>query len=56
MHRGASRPLVRPHRDAIYFHDEGGLGGARLPPQHAPLGRIGGQRLSSVSPGNIRGS
>lgn len=31
VHRGASRPLVRPHRDAIYFHDEAGLGGARLP-------------------------
>src|SRR5829696_2741639 len=31
VHRGASRPLVRPHRDASYFHDEGGLGGARLP-------------------------
>ena len=27
VHRGASRPLVRPHRDAVYFHDEGGLGG-----------------------------
>ena len=32
VHRGASRPLVRPHRDAVYFHDEGGLGGAQLPP------------------------
>jgi inosine-uridine nucleoside N-ribohydrolase len=31
VHRGASRPLVRPHRDATYFHHEGGLGGARLP-------------------------
>jgi inosine-uridine nucleoside N-ribohydrolase len=31
VHRGASRPLVRPHRDAIYFHDEAGLGGAELP-------------------------
>jgi purine nucleosidase len=31
VHRGASRPLVRPHRDAIYFHAEGGLGGAQLP-------------------------
>jgi purine nucleosidase len=31
VHRGASRPLVRPHRDASYFHDEGGLGGAHLP-------------------------
>jgi inosine-uridine nucleoside N-ribohydrolase len=32
VHRGASRPLVRPHQDAAYFHDEGGLGGAQLPP------------------------
>src|SRR5687768_500654 len=26
VHRGASRPLVHPHRDAVYFHDQGGLG------------------------------
>jgi inosine-uridine nucleoside N-ribohydrolase len=38
VHRGASRPLVRPHRDAIYFHDEGGLGGARLPASRRPVG------------------
>ena len=30
VHRGASRPLVRLHQDASYFHHEGGLGGARL--------------------------
>lgn len=30
VHRGASRPLVRPHRDAAYFHDASGLGGAKL--------------------------
>jgi inosine-uridine nucleoside N-ribohydrolase len=29
--RGASHPLVRPHRDAIWYHDEGGLGGAEIP-------------------------
>jgi inosine-uridine nucleoside N-ribohydrolase len=38
VHRGASRPLVRSHRDAIYFHDEGGLGGARLPPSTRSIG------------------
>src|SRR5215203_3468209 len=38
VHRGASRPLVRPHRDAIYFHDEGGLGGALLPPSARDIG------------------
>ena len=39
VHRGASRPLVRPHRDAIYFHDEGGLGGARLPAGYRSAGK-----------------
>src|SRR5215218_755265 len=38
VHRGASRPLVRPHRDAIYLHDEGGLGGAQLPPSTRSIG------------------
>ena len=38
VHRGASRPLVRPHRDAVYFHDEGGLGGAQLPPSTRSVG------------------
>jgi inosine-uridine nucleoside N-ribohydrolase len=38
VHRGASRPLVRPHRDAVYFHDEGGLGGAQLPPSSRSIG------------------
>ncbi len=38
VHRGASRPLARPHRDATYFHDENGLGGAELPPSHRELG------------------
>jgi purine nucleosidase len=38
VHRGASRPLVRPHRDAVYFHDEGGLGGAQLPPSRRSVG------------------
>ena len=38
VHRGASRPLVRPHQDAVYFHDEDGLGGARFPPSTRSIG------------------
>ena len=38
VHRGASRPLVRPHRDAGYFHDEAGLGGAQLPASTRSIG------------------
>ncbi len=40
VHRGASHALARPHADAIYFHDESGLGSAVLPPSRrgvAPL-------------------
>lgn len=57
VHRGASRPLVRPHQDAAYFHDEGGLGGARLPrstretgPDRGPAAMI---RLARQFPGEI---
>ena len=39
VHRGASRPLVRPHRDAVYFHDEGGLGVHSFRRRHVLLGR-----------------
>jgi purine nucleosidase/pyrimidine-specific ribonucleoside hydrolase len=57
VHRGASRPLVRPHRDAIYFHDEGGLGGARLPPSARSLGADKGPaaliRLARQRPGEL---
>ena len=38
VHRGASHPLVRPLRDATYFHHEGGLGGARLPSSRREVG------------------
>lgn len=31
VHRGASRPLVRPHQDASWIHHEQGLGGANIP-------------------------
>jgi inosine-uridine nucleoside N-ribohydrolase len=55
VHRGASRPLVQPHRDAISFHDEGGLGGARLPPATRAIGTDRGPaaliRLARHHPG-----
>src|SRR5215211_5664258 len=57
VHRGASRPLVRPHRDASYFHDEGGLGGARLPASTRMVGADRGPaaliRLASQRPGEL---
>lgn len=57
VHRGASRPLVRPHRDATYFHDEHGLGGARLPASERELGADRGPaatiRLARQRPGEI---
>jgi purine nucleosidase len=57
VHRGASRPLVRPHRDAIYFHDEGGLGGAQLPPSRRSVGADRGPaaviRLARLRPGEL---
>src|SRR3954451_25494874 len=57
VHRGASRPLVRPHRDASYFHDEGGLGGARLPTSMRSVGVDRGPaaliRLARQRPGEL---
>lgn len=57
VHRGASRPLARPHRDAIYFHDEGGLGGARLPASTRVVGKDRGPaaiiRLALNRPGQL---
>jgi len=57
VHRGASRPLVRPHRDAIYFHDEGGLGGAQLPRSSRSIGPDRGPaaliRLARLRPGEL---
>lgn len=36
VYRGASRPLVRPHKHAAHVHGETGLGNAALPPaRHA---------------------
>jgi inosine-uridine nucleoside N-ribohydrolase len=57
VHRGASRPLCRPHRDAMYFHDEGGLGGARLPASGREVGHDRGPaaviRLARQRPGEL---
>jgi inosine-uridine nucleoside N-ribohydrolase len=57
VHRGASRPLARPHRDASYFHDEGGLGGARLPKSTRSIGADKGPaaliRLVRQRPGEL---
>jgi inosine-uridine nucleoside N-ribohydrolase len=57
VHRGASRPLVRPHRDATYFHDEGGLGGAKLPVSSREIGADRGPaaiiRLAKQRPGEL---
>ena len=38
VHRGASRPIARAHRDATYFHGTNGLGDARLPASDIALG------------------
>jgi purine nucleosidase len=57
VHRGASRPLVRPHVDASYFHDEGGLGGAQLPLSSRSMGADRGPaaliRLARQLPGEL---
>jgi inosine-uridine nucleoside N-ribohydrolase len=57
VHRGASRPLVRPHRDAVYFHDEGGLGGAQLRPSIRSVGADRGPaaliRLARLRPREV---
>src|SRR5215216_5035360 len=57
VHRGASRPLVRPHQDASYFHDEGGLGGAQLPTSTRSVGADRGPaaliRLARQRPGEL---
>lgn len=36
VHRGASRPLAVPHRDAVHVHGDNGLGGAVLEESRAP--------------------
>lgn len=57
VYQGASHPLVRPHRDAIYFHHENGMGGARLPASNREAGEYKGPaaiiRLAKQRPGEI---
>jgi purine nucleosidase len=57
VHRGASHPLSRPHRDAIYFHHENGMGGASIPPSTREIGADKGPaamiRLAKQRPGEI---
>lgn len=38
VHRGATRPLARGHRDASHYHGVNGLGDAQLPASSRPLG------------------
>ncbi|MCC6316040.1 MAG: nucleoside hydrolase [Thermomicrobiales bacterium] len=55
--RGASRPLLRAHRDAAYFHDANGLGGARVPASERTIALDKGPaaivRLARERPGEI---
>jgi len=57
VHQGASRPLIRPHRDASHYHGTNGLGDALLPEVEAPLGLDRGPaaiiRLAKQRPGEI---
>jgi purine nucleosidase len=57
VHRGASHPLSRPHRDAVYFHHENGMGGAQLPASSREIGPDRGPaaiiRLAKQRPGEI---
>jgi inosine-uridine nucleoside N-ribohydrolase len=57
VHSGASKPLVREHRDAQYFHGIDGLGEADIPPFERPLGRDRGPaaaiRLAKERPGEL---
>ena len=57
VHRGASRPLVRPHRDATYLHATGGLGSAKLPPSGRTIAADRGPaaiiQLATARPGEL---
>jgi inosine-uridine nucleoside N-ribohydrolase len=57
VHRGASRPLVRPHEDASWVHHEGGLGGARIPASARAVAADRGPaaivRLANARPGEV---
>ena len=57
VHRGASRPLVRAHRDAASYHGESGLGSAKLPPSKRQIGADRGPaaiiRMARERPGEL---
>lgn len=57
VHRGASRPLVKPHRDAAHVHGTNGLGNAEFPPSPAIVAQLKGPaamvRLATDRPGEI---
>ena len=57
VHRGASHPLSRPHRDAIYFHHENGMGGAQIPASTRDIGPDRGPaaiiRMAKQRPGEL---
>jgi inosine-uridine nucleoside N-ribohydrolase len=57
VHRGASRPLVRPLSDATSFHGEDGLGSAQLPRSERDIGQDRGPaaiiRLARQRPGEL---
>ncbi|MFN8590813.1 MAG: nucleoside hydrolase [Thermomicrobiales bacterium] len=57
VHRGASRPLVRPHEDAAWIHDEGGLGGAKIAMSNRSVAADRGPaaivRLANARPGAL---
>jgi purine nucleosidase len=42
VHRGASRPLAVPYRDAAHVHGDNGLGGADLGESRAPESQVNG--------------
>ena len=57
VHRGASRPLVKPHQDAAFVHGTNGLGNATFPEALADIGKDRGPaaivRLAMARPGAI---
>ena len=57
VYRGASRPLVRPIMDAVYFHGESGLGWGEFPATLRAVGQFKGPaaivRMASQRPGEV---
>jgi inosine-uridine nucleoside N-ribohydrolase len=57
VHRGASRPLVRPNEDATHIHGTDGLGNAGLPASDRSIGADRGPaaiiRLARARPGEL---